>query len=385
MKRSLRLLIFLALAISGISLCNSFEGKVLHEPPGFKLSETILDSPDIEGTQDSNDEQIVVNEELVTSSGSNVDKLNSLLEGSGAGDLHHEFTSEEIERHRIITIHGNGTETISSDEEAILTLEYVHLSESSSFLHSEPHFVNQKIKRTVFGHDDRSSRNQNSPPYSAMGYLFVNGINFRCSAFLVGPQHLLTAAHCLHPEGNPRNIVQPSQISFYLRRACNPYYAGIRRGVEKIEVYHQYKNNGNIEYDIAYLLLSSTVSNWMGFAFRDPMPTVSGEVCGYSSDLGQCFTCSRCSDIQRPSIGWWGWGGKNNKRLHYTCDTYRGSSGGPVTTGDYDSTNNQYAYGVNAQQNSCQNSGVRISRDFFIDICHWRCQQGAKICDCTWT
>ena len=189
---------------------------------------------------------------------------------------------------------------------------------------------------------------------------------------MVGPRQLITAAHCLHPAGNSRAIVSGSQISFYLRRTCTS--SGIYYSIVDVLVYSQYRNTGNMNYDIACLLLSSSVSNWMGFASRDPMPTVSGEVCGYSSDQGQCFRCSRCSDICRP--GWWIF--RNGFRLEYTCDTYGGSSGGPVITGDHDSTSTLYSYGVNTHETSRKNSGVRITRTFFYDICRWMCNTGAR-------
>ena len=48
--------------------------------------------------------------------------------------------------------------------------------------------------------------------------------------------------------------------------------------------YKKYIDSGDDDYDIAYLLLSASVSNWMGYAYKDPMPTVSGEICGYPED-----------------------------------------------------------------------------------------------------
>ena len=112
------------------------------------------------------------------------------------------FTQEEIENDRIITIHFNGDEEVSTDEEVIQTLEHIR-QDNSTFLYNEPHFtVSDDIeKRDIIGADNRFHRviTQRRAPYSAIGYLSTG-----CTAYLVGPRHLLTAAHCLHPRGNTR-------------------------------------------------------------------------------------------------------------------------------------------------------------------------------------
>ena len=280
------------------------------------------------------------------------------------------FTQEEIEKNRIITIHWNGDEEVSTDEEVIQTLEYVR-QDNSTFLFNEPHFTDNIDKRDIIGADNRFHRvsSQRNAPYSAIGYLSTG-----CTAYLVGPRHLVTAAHCLHPRGNTGAIFRPSQITFRLRRNCHT--SGLRYTISDVLVYSQYRNSGDNDYDIACLLLSATVSNWMGFAYRDPMPTVSGEICGYPADKIRgysCFYCSRCNDVER--TGWWIF--RSNTRLQYTCDTEGGMSGSPVITDDHDSTSILYSYGVHTHGHSKRNEGVRISKKYFFDICRWKCNTGA--------
>ena len=52
-------------------------------------------------------------------------------------------------------------------------------------------------------------------------------------------------------------------------------------------------------------------------------------------------------------------------------------SGSPVITDDHDSTSNLYSYGVHTHGLSSRNEGVRISRNYFYDICRWMCNTGA--------
>ena len=125
------------------------------------------------------------------------DSVVDIRVGSGDNEYYyHGFTREEIERNRIVTIHHDGSETISTYEEVAKTLEYVRESMSTNFLHEEPHFTVQEEKRTVIGADNRFSRNQNRAPYSAMGYLGLNisGRSFRCSCSIHG--WTTTTDHC---------------------------------------------------------------------------------------------------------------------------------------------------------------------------------------------
>ena len=291
--------------------------------------------------------------------------------GSGGEDaLFHGFTHEEIEKNRIITIDRDGNERVSTDEEVVQTLKRARHC-NSTILRDEPHFSTQmKQRRNVIGPDNRFLRyiTQLLPPYSAIGYLEPRG----CTAYLVGPRHLITAAHCVHPYRKRQKVYSGSQLTFYLRRNCYSSRHGIRYGVSDVLVYSEYKHNGTSGYDLACLLLNSTVSNWMGFQYKDPMPTVFGEICGYPGDKkksnspSECFYCSNCSDV----VG-------SGNHLMYSCDTEGGMSGSPVMEDDHDNSSHLYSYGVHTRGSVKRNAGVRITRHFFNDICRWKCDTGA--------
>ena len=290
-------------------------------------------------------------------------KLSSILDED-------EFIREETEKNRVITIDWNGNETVSTDEEVMEALEFARL-DTSSFLSNEPHFTGGREKRRIIGTDDRYHRSSiRNAPYSAIGYL--SSPVRRCTAYVIGPSHLVTAAHCLHPSGRPGAIYNARDLFFLLGGDCG--IRGMWYTISQVVVYSQYINSSNEDYDIAYLLVYANFSSWMGIAYRDPMPTVSGEICGYPGDKDNwCFYCSRCSDVQR--TGWRIF--RNDKRLRYTCDTKGGMSGSPVMTGDHDSTSHLYSYGVHTHGLRTHNRGVRISRNYFNDVCRWMCNTGA--------
>ena len=286
-------------------------------------------------------------------------------------DFVHHYTAEEINEHRWISIDRNGTKSIASDKEVIAILEKVRKSNSTNSI-SEPHFPPNcpfnmtKAKRTVIGRDNRFQKSSTSYPYCAIGEM-ENG----CTAFLVGPHHAITARHCVYDTST--QIVDPNR-GLYLRRNCNSQ--GIF--MDHVTTW-TYLNNDDNDHDIAWILLDRNdyYSNcWMTYGYRDPMLTVTGEICGYPGDKPsgsyKCLYCSRCCDIKRTQ-SWWFW---NNNRVQYMCDSYGGMSGGPVFTPEHPDVNHEVAYGVHTQSGYFRNYGARISKVRFEWTKQWKCDNG---------
>ena len=286
-------------------------------------------------------------------------------------DLVHHYTAKEINEHRWISIDRNGTETIASDKEVIAILEKVRKSNSTNWI-SEPHFPPDipfdmtEEKRTVFPPDDRFRKLSTSYPYCAIGKM-ENG----CTAFLVGPYHAMTARHCVY---NTRTRTWDPNRGLYLRRNC--YSRGIF--MDHVRTW-TYLNNDDNDHDMAWILLdkSDYYSNCrLSYGYQDPMPTVSGEICGYPADKPKrryrCLYCSRCNDIKR--TGWWPF--KNKNRVQYTCDSSGGMSGGPVFTDDHPGRNYEIAYAVHSHGGGSRNYGARISKTRFEWTKQWKCDNG---------
>ena len=88
-------------------------------------------------------------------------KLNTLSEFN--------FTQEEIEKGRIVTIHWYGDEEVSTDEEVIQTLEYAR-RDNSTFLFNEPHFSEDIKKRDIIGSDNRYHRHSSHFRYEIYNF-----------------------------------------------------------------------------------------------------------------------------------------------------------------------------------------------------------------------
>ena len=316
------------------------------------------------------------------------DKLEDVSnQGSGISDsflnphdpddlkLVHHYTTEEINKHRWISIDRDGIETIATDREVIAILNKMRQNNSTKLI-NEPHFPpNHPLeemtkKRNIIGYDGRYHRSSTCYPYCAMGAIESRG----CTAFLVGPYHAITAGHCVYDyktkKWKPRRGI-------YLRSNC--YSRGIyMNSVRTWTDYHTDCNNTNS--DIAWILLDNTNYNsscWMGYGFRNPMPIVSAEVCGYPGDkprrLYNCLYCSRCGGVRQGLFG----------GLEYTCDTGGGMSGGPVFTGEYLNSEYEYVIGVHTYggRGISNNGAAQFTRFHYQWTRNWKCNFGGYSCN----
>lgn len=295
----------------------------------------------------------------------------------------HYYSSEEIEKSRWTSIDRSGIVSVATDGEVIQILEMARHDKSSVLL-SHPHVPKADIKsyqeavrerRRIIGRDDRRSYSAFGIPKCAIGYLATG-----CTAFLIGPNHALTAGHCVY---NSRRRSWYSNMDIYIGRDCRT--SGRRMDWTKAWVLSGWINNGAEDYDLAYILLDSADRStcWLGYGYYDPMPTVSGEICGYPSDTSviyRCFRCASCNDIRHETHYSWWRRRTNSKQLEYTCDMVGGQSGSPVVTNDHPELSGLYAWGVNAYESRRinENYATRLTRTRFLGIRKWVCDNGGS-------
>ena len=283
------------------------------------------------------------------------------------------YTSEEVEMNRLVSVDRDGSETITTDETVIQILELAqHAYPAQIFTEPQPQEVLKgneggqgREKRKVICNDNRTLSTTESFPSCAIGYL-ASG----CSAFLVGPFHALTAGHCVYSNG-----AFERDLDVYIGRGC--WRHGNRMPWVKAWTLQGWKINGSREYDLGLILLSFAYPSkcWLPLGYFDPMPSVAlpSSICGYPSDIRgifSCYVCTNCNDVRLARISQLV---ITQNMYEYTCDTVRGQSGSPVMT---NTTQGLYAIGVHTAESDiyCANYGTRISKQLYVNICHWMCQ-----------
>ena len=292
---------------------------------------------------------------------------NDLLASFDQSDLVHYYTSEEINKNRLMSMERNGVEYVQTDAEVIRALENVPLDKSSSFL-TYPHdsvieeqkgYANRK--RQVIGYDDRLSA---SYPTCAVGYL-SNG----CTAFLIGPHHAITAGHCVY-NCSTKTWTNGDDLDLHIGSNCNRS----DKQMTFVKAWTYYRDQfcnprrQKVDYNVAWILYDSndSASCWSSIstAFSSPL-----RLCGYPADKHGMY-CSWCTDAQkRPT----------SLSFNHTCDAGPGMNGSPMF-GIFSSSARTFetAMGTFTQYypDNSVNLGTKITEFRFQWSLDWMCENG---------
>lgn len=280
-------------------------------------------------------------------------------------DVNH-YTSEDIENSRWISLSRDGEESTETDEEVIRILDYARRDNattrtSDSFMSDEFSQETTEKKRSIIGFDSR----YNVPRYGLKNSLSAVGFTETgCTAVLIGPRHALTASHCVY---NFTTRTWKRDLGIYMYRDCLRY--GIFMEWSRAWVLDI---NGDKRANMALILLNSSYPVWLGFGFRDPMPTTHVETCGYHSDqrvIHHCINCSNCfADLETIRLGPLSF--SLSTRMKSTCDI-DGAPGSPIVT------DTGHVWGVHSHHSPSYNYAVRINKSRFYTLCKWMCDTGA--------
>lgn len=221
-----------------------------------------------------------------------------------------------------------------------------------------------EASRQVFGNDDRVQiANTKIYPFSAIGYLESKnskGEYSSCSATLIGPSTVLTAAHCLynHDAGGWMG-------NFFFVPGLNGATANDAPfgGYEYAEAYvvqgfidnYQGFYGSVLPWDLGIITLKQPIGNnlgWLGYNHYPNLGDFTANIVGYPGDKPGGTMWRATCNVLAENVG--------DGYMQYDCDTFPGSSGSAVYAYD-EGAKARVIVGVNVAESSDANTAVRIN------------------------
>lgn len=277
----------------------------------------------------------------------------------------------EIPKDRIVIVTSNGKiEDLPLD--SVLGMFTVTNADGSQVIPPNPgsaqrnEFPEDPMADRIIGTDDRVKiTNTKVFPWMAVVRIegnFVEGQNFRCSGWMLGPSTVVTAGHCVYSRSEQRFAYNVTIIPGYNGEDPNSTPYGKCTTITS-KVLSPWFNNGEIGYDYGVYELACQVGKVTGnLGFRTTAGTGIGifeAVVGYPGDQG--------------GETMWSGGGfitsSTDLSFFYDNDMMGGQSGGPVWVTDPNCNPCTIAINANEFDPPTMNQGARINQtafDFFL-------------------